>query len=327
MLKELKVAAIYIGAIIGAGFASGREIIVYFNNCSYFNFVIVAFLLSLLFYFFIKVPKIESKIFNILIILAMFISYIIMVSALCQLEEQLKIDNLSILVSFLCIFIAAFNIEKIKIINILSILFIVIMLIYLSSLAPINSKGNISILSSINYVGMNTLLGGVIVNEKKTDLNKAEKIKAAFLVFVIFLVLFFMVYKIAVCENLSTMPILDFSKKYANIYISAIVILLAIFTTQLSSAHIIFEKLKGKFKSTNIFIFLASLTICAYKLPYSFMSLKMYPILGYMGCIYIVVLVIKTLKKEFSFNKFSNAFNSKIHNAGHNTQKYSCRHN
>ncbi|MBU5294310.1 YkvI family membrane protein [Anaerosalibacter bizertensis] len=196
----LKLAFIYIGTIIGAGFASGREIIDFFGVYGakgIIGMVLSSFLFMFIGAFFLskiyekKINGYENLINNIfgeklgffidtVIILSLFIGYCIMVSgsgALFNQEFNLS-KNIGIYLMVILSFITfLFSLEGLSFINSILVPLLVLGIIYFggnviieegfifSNLKGIEytNKGNF-ITSSILYVGFNSLLLIVILS-------------------------------------------------------------------------------------------------------------------------------------------------------------------
>lgn len=320
MFKQLKLASIYIGSIIGAGFASGREIILFFEDKSIISLFIAALFLAILYIFFSSGEIIDNKFINILTIFSMFISFILMCSALMSLQENLNIKKFAIITAFICIMISVFNIEYIKIVNIFAVFLILILLINLSLKTNFTAYDSIDFLSPFSYVGMNILLGGIIINKAKDNYTIKEKFFGGVVVFLIFFILLTLVHNIANKFSSFALPILEFAKSENCLYISGAIVCLSIATTLISSSHFLFKNLSKYMDKNWVILFLIFLAIAAHRSNYYNLSKIMYPILGYTGCIFTLICIFIKLKKEFSFNNFANTFNKKIHNASHYTK-------
>lgn len=200
-MNYLKIIFIYIGLIIGAGFASGREICEYFNFCSNTDFTgvaIAAILFTFVCYIILKksvkyelynISDYIKHIFSFSKLLQIFFMCLIFFDLVCGLIVMLSscgemIQNLlntpkiigSIMLAVCCFVVFIFDIKGIAVINIilvpiitLTITFICIFSILTKIYAPtflnmlIGADRNIIFLS-ICYVSYNTLTAASVLS-------------------------------------------------------------------------------------------------------------------------------------------------------------------
>ncbi|WP_077369297.1 YkvI family membrane protein [Anaerosalibacter sp. Marseille-P3206] len=196
----VKIAFIYIGTVIGAGFASGREIIDFFGVYGLkgiLGMIISGCLFAFIGAFFLsKVYELNiqnnnellnlifgkklSIIIETIIAIYLFVGFSIMLSgsgAILSEEFNLPIDFGIYLMSILCFVVFIFSIKGLSFINTLLVPILIIGIIFLSSNvilkeglvfsntqgASITNKGNF-ITSSILYVSFNSLLMIVVLS-------------------------------------------------------------------------------------------------------------------------------------------------------------------
>ena len=91
MLNAIKVTSLFIGAIVGAGFATGREVILYFGEGGYLTPVAAGLMMGVMSAVFLLAGKYSSsgrlwsafnKAVDFLVSVAMVITYAVMCSAL-----------------------------------------------------------------------------------------------------------------------------------------------------------------------------------------------------------------------------------------------------
>lgn len=318
MFKNIKRACIYVGSIIGAGFASGRELILFFYPSSYISLLFAATLLSLVYALFSFIKK-ESKFFNVILIISSIMTFICMIQSINNLEQEMSLwKGLSIISGVLVAIIAKFGLEKLKIINSTIVAIIVLLFVVMSIKAPFIKGNGVEIIGSIKYVGMNILIGCGVVEKNS---NKKDIIKDCTCILLIFCILFFLVYKVAFLYPNEAMPLLSFAKKLHLEFIYAICMFGAIITTMFSSAHIIYENSKI-YLNSNILTIMLCIISCLFTKPnYKVFSQYIYPILGYIGCIYLVYEIGLAIERIlFLYNK-ADKFNREIHKRGHYAKK------
>ena len=318
MIKHLKIACIYVGSIIGAGFASGRELVLFFYPDSFASMVLAAVLLALVCMLFMLVPK-NNFIVNLMAIIASILTFVCMLTSINNLEAELSLPKItSILTGIGVSIVALFGVEKIKNINLVLIPIIVVLFIFMAIKAPSIKGEGVRVLNSIKYVGMNSLLGGAVVT-KEEKMSLKDKLLSSIYIVIMFIALFYLVYKIAIVYKDSALPVLSFAKEYKLDAIYGICVYFAIVTTLISSAHVVYENTKNILNTKICVGFFVVLSLVFHEPDYKGFSSIIYPILGYMGCVYIVYNLVLIVKRIFSSNDFVKDFNRKIHYCSHKT--------
>lgn len=153
MKNIIKAVCVIIGTIIGAGFASGKEIYIFFNIYGIkglFGITVASILTGIIIYkILIKIRKIDAKnykeylkqmqinpkieeVFNIIINIFLLISFYIMIAGFCayfQQEFNIPSTIIAIIVCFMCYITFMNNIEGVSKINTILIPFLIIMIV------------------------------------------------------------------------------------------------------------------------------------------------------------------------------------------------------
>lgn len=333
ILNLFKIIFVIIGSIVGAGFASGAEIYLFFNSYGYNGFfgiflcgIITSFIIFLVLkityenninnYYDFLTFKIKNKliinIINNIVNIFLLTSFFVMVSGIIFLFKKINLNNYFIY--FLFILILYFSLIKnldglIKINKILIpilIIFIVFFYhklnIYINNnfILNINYKKN-WILSSFLYSSYNCVLLIPLLISLKKEINNKKQIKyisffSGF--FIIFLA--FIIYKLnfILGDNINTfeMPLLYVSTKLGILYeyLYGIIIFFAIFTSTVSSGYAFLNNIS---KNNKQYKFLC-IIICIFSIfisSFGFSNLvnNLYPFFGYLGIIQIMLIFLK----------------------------------
>ena len=330
MKNVLKVTFLYIGLVIGAGFASGREILEFFNLKNREDFagiVLAGALFSLVVYiilikskqygttdFFEFTDMISGKagyFIKKFMFLYLFAGFFVMLSAGGTLFSfSLGCDKKIgiIFMAVLCFIVLVFESRGIVILNtllvpimILGIIYICISELLFGVVATFNSldfvKNNF-LASAVCYVSYNTInAGAVMVPMSKSMTEKEIKISALLsgvtlgtLILVVWLT-----------QNLrfndiymSEFPMLDIAANQGivqkNIY--SMVLLMSICTTAASCGFGVLSAFKLNTKGERV---LAVLILCLLAAPLSYLEFSslvanVYSMFGYVGLIWLVIL-------------------------------------
>lgn len=302
------------GTVVGSGFASGKEIMVFFSrfgSISYFYIAIAIILFFILFYFFLVRGKKILHVLNnskILGFITLFVSIIFCASMLAGVQNLfsyfptwLSVVCL-ILVVLLCFFFTFKGFEGLEKINlalmpIASLLFLVVLC------GTLNVKSNLvvsvnsfaGLLYSPLYVALNTSMSGIVICKFSEKLNKRQ----AFLtcLFACLLLLSFLLLGNFILQRngdsfFSQMPFLYLTSGTFLFYPCHFVILVGCITTLVSLCYNIKSQLQLFFKS-NLFSTSISilLPLILSLVGFSHIVSFLYPFCSVLGIFMLVYLV------------------------------------
>lgn len=321
---------VIIGTIIGAGFASGREILNFFNIYEKKGFISICIssaifgLAIILVSFVVKKYKIKdykeliskNKILTFVLPIFSFTCFSIMISGVgAFFEEYLNINFWlgSGIATSICYTIFLHDFKGIEVINIFLVPIILIGIFILgfynyekigitlelkSFYISSSFTGNF-VVSAILYASYNLLiLVPILVNFEKYNLSNKKILLIGVLTFITLGILIFLIYRVnnkfypnIMAYELPNMKIASLISKKMQIFYG-IVVLCAIFTTAISAG---FSFLKMKHKENyekNAFIMCVVAFLCA-KLGFSNMINICFPLFGYLGIFQIILILIK----------------------------------
>ncbi len=335
MKQTLSISSVYIGLVIGAGFASGREIFEYFNIPTQTNvsgvalstlwFGLISYIIMSLsktlncdtFDSFIeKVSHKAAPLAKAFMYLFMFCGFFVMLAAsgtLLQNTLNAPFGTGVFALALFCFGVFAFDLRGIVAINSILVPFMLIGMTVLcvSSLligTPAFSsfeivKNNIFV-SALCYVSYNTITAGAVMlplSAKQT--HKCILRSAVFssailglLIFIVWLTLNLFYDKLCTAE----MPLLELAAFRGDIYknLYAIILFMALCTTAISHGFGILSKFRFKTPSDRI---IAAALLCLIAMPFakfgfSTLIAKLYSVFGYLGLIWTGLIIYKFLK-------------------------------
>lgn len=335
MKQIINISAVFIGLVIGAGFASGREIFEYFSIPSSTDFtgiVIATISFAAICYIIMKLAqKHQCSDFDSLLsslsgqfapfvrffmFSYMFCGFFIMLAACGVLaEETFEISpQYGIwLLAIVCFGVFSFDIKGLVAFNTVLVPLMVAGMVFVcfSSLfqpLPVfldfNRIKTNPIISSLCYVSYNTITAGAVlvplsVTASKKQLLGASAISGGILGLLIFIVWFTM-NTFFDHLMLSEMPLLDLAadKGKFTTFIYTLVLFMALCTTAVSQGFGILSKFK--FAKTSHRIFSAAV-LCLFAIPFAgfgFSSLvsNLYSAFGYVGLVWTGVVIWKFVK-------------------------------
>ena len=345
-----------LGAILGAGFASGKEIQTFFTNygvIAYLLMVVACVLFAWTFYLFARIGKIVkphsiaditratlgkvSSVVDVLLMLSMFVTLSAMLGATDGLAQTVfsgySFPWASILLAVGIVLVLSggkqsmFNTSKIIMPVIVVMIFASLIAFFCVSPKEMSSVEMIQPVSrqlkgfmyAFLYVGLNTISESFIVARVSEKMNKKQSMIASIacaLVVIVFAVLISVALTFAGNDvYASSLPMLKLSylvgTGLGNAY--AFVLLLAIFTTAVSTTYTMTSWLKqfvkNKFLSTNIIV---AVGFFLSRFGFSNIVEIFYPLKGVLGIVLILAFSMFYFKHNNS-KKLDYQFSSKLY--------------
>ena len=340
MREIISITLVIIGALVGAGFASGQEIFSFFylyGLYGVFGIILMCILMYILIYKTLKIiylNKIDNyneflklflkenkanKIINIIINILLLFSFFIMVAGFgAYFEQELGINRLfgSFLFSFLCAIVFFLDIKGIlKISNIvvpLLIIFIIFIgiknILNIQDIKLIRTKNN-WIMNSILYTSYNLILLIPVLISLRKQISKELNIKyIAFFSSIIINILAILIFMLMAEWNLidlekQEMPAIYIvrNKFFEFRNMYAFIILASIFTTAISVGIGFLQNISKNKKSYTQYVIIMCITsLFITKIGFSKVMNFIYPVFGYFGIMQIVLILTRKLKNDIA---------------------------
>lgn len=296
-----------IGTVIGSGFISGKEIVVFFSRFGYFSFPCIVLAFILFFLLFKKLlslgdsalEKLKKSKFAFLINL--FLCLFFSSAMFAGISNLLVFDKIAInFVIFFIVLLFAFIVFKFgmgslnKINFILVPFMLVVFLVMLStklSIKPLSLQvncgfGGLSFLYAILYVILNTANGGVIIANLGQRLSKKQKTQVAFisaLTLSVILLIANIVLLLNPTSFLSAMPLVSMFSLEGHV-IMTFVVFIGCLTTLLTLVYTLSSSMRGLCKN-EFFIFFISVIVplLLSLLGFDFIVEYLYPLASIFG--------------------------------------------
>ena len=340
-MKYLNFGFIFLilGSIIGAGFASGKEIMVFFSGSGKFSFVTI--LISSIFLFFViknliclgqtvkttnikiineKLFKRSSKFFNFFILLGLFIFLTAMIAGLNSIGDvifkNINFPILTILSMLFSIFIVLNGFESIKKLNLILMPIVIIFIVIVSVLAITSKSINFEfqtinfavflkyLMLGLFYISYNIVFASSLIFEKSKEFSKKQIVFNLLFITIIFASIIILVNLAMIKFNYDCdMPMLYLAFNFGNILglLFSFILWFSVLTSLISSLYMIVHAVNiNKLVSCCLFLTLAFI--------FSFFGFSkivniIYPLEGIICLIFII--------KVFMFNKKTCEFSPK----------------
>ena len=331
MKEVFSVVLVIIGALIGAGFASGQEIYSFFyiyGVNGLIGIIITSFLISLIIYkcfkiiyenninsydeflkMFIKNKRV-TKVVNIILNILLLVTFYIMIAGFgAYFQQEIGISQIigSVILAILCVIVFFSNVKGVLKVSgfIVPILIICIILLGGINLFDLNYKIEIpilkngSILSSVLYCSYNIILLIPVLISIRKQITKESNIKyIAILSGNFMIIMSVMVYmlltKIDIDISTIQMPVVYvISNFYTNFkFIYAFIILASIFTTAISIGMGFLQNIaKNKRSYSQFVLFMCITSLLFCNFGFSKLVNFVYPFFGYIGIIQLILIL------------------------------------
>lgn len=330
MIEVISITLVIIGALIGAGFASGQEIFSFFyiyGKNGIYGILIMSILIGIFIYkslkiiyqkqvynyndflnLFIKNTKIRNVILWIVNVLLLVSFYIMVAGFGAYFEQEIGINRIigSIVLNLLCVIVFFSNIKGVlKASNfIVPFLIFFIFFIGIKNIVQIRTidfyqMKNNWILSMLIYNSYNFILLMPVLISLKKQITKEKNIKkVSILVTIIILILSINIFFLLLNANIKEienqeMPIVYIISNYFNKYkkIYAFIVLASIFTTAISVGIGFLQNISKNSNSYPQFVlFMCITSLLMSNIGFSKLLNFIYPVFGYIGILQIVII-------------------------------------
>ena len=330
MIEVISITLVIIGALIGAGFASGQEIFSFFyiyGKNGIYGILIMSILIGIFIYkslkiiyqkqvynyndflnLFIKNTKIRNVILWIVNVLLLVSFYIMVAGFGAYFEQEIGINRIigSIVLNLLCVIVFFSNIKGVLKASNLIVPFLIFFIFFIGiknivqiRTIDFHQMKNNWILSMIIYNSYNFILLMPVLISLKKQITKEKNIKkVSILVTIIILILSISIFFLLLNANIKEienqeMPIVYIISNYFNKYkkIYAFIVLASIFTTAISVGIGFLQNISKNSNSYPQFVlFMCITSLLMSNIGFSKLLNFLYPVFGYIGILQIVII-------------------------------------
>lgn len=295
----LRVAVVYIGTMVGAGFATGQEVQLYFDSTDVFTIIVASvtagLLCSLMLYAGkrrVLNEKFESILGGIFAVSGM-LTVGIMLSAIKEITHSPFIVLISLVV---CMIISVFGNKAMKIFNIIAVPVIIVAVFVVSIINKGKIEGNFLFFRGFSYSCMNIFFESALMYREGKEMTIKDISLCGVAVAVGLNILIVCMRKACVPIH-EIMPFLVSSKAHGLGWLAYIVIIFAIYSTMVNCLEISLDFGKMHFDKTIVYAFIFVLCFLISVFPFDSMVSAIYPFFSYFG-IGLGVLIVVLLFKE-----------------------------
>ena len=314
MKEGLKCAAVFIGTVIGAGFATGQEVLLYFGRSSIAVPIFSGILLGLFNAYFLAIgAKFNDRInehmlqnkakalYDVCMFICAYITFIAMFSGVETLFVKIfDIKYTSVAWVVAAGFIAANGLRFMKGLNSVALPVILLLTIVIFAYSDKEkANGAYNFFNGITYAAMNVMLSmGVMIRLGKTATKKS--IWASGCATAVVMATMLALITLVVKKSGGEMPVYVAADKVGLKYAAGAVILLSVFTTMVSALETAAEIIAPDEKKKTAGVIFVTLLSLPFQALFSFENIVdyYYPVVSGMGILIVIVLSVFVIFKK-----------------------------
>ena len=311
--RAVKAACLFVGSVVGAGFATGREIALFFGGGSVVNVGIAAAFMGAAAFLFLETgakraaidPRVQAGA-DAVVAASSFVVYAAMIaSAESVLFGLFGKKGLSLFVALFCAILSPKSTAWASRLNFLAVPALVAIVIFVGVKTPFSpSFTSVRPFTSAAYGAMNMLFSGALMVEEGRALSKKERLGAAALCGGLIFVLLLFMFRAASLSSESEMPFLVAAERAGMGSIAPVALLLAIVTTMVGCDYLVTDKLNAVFRDP----ILSSALVLLFGYLLSLVGFApivraAYPVVSYLGIAFTfaAVLIVFASEKRRAF--------------------------
>ncbi len=287
MKKSISVTFGFIGTVIGAGFASGKEILLYFSGASVFTPFLAGAILGLLAFLFCEMGRTGDaysyfgKARTVFVLLVKAANLAVFCTTIAACEEVIFAlfgfhggAILTVLATLLTLFTDKRLMGAVSFVCVTSIL-VMLFIVFFKSDATL-PRGSFSPLSALTYAGMNMLTGGFFIAASVKNFTRKNSLIVAALSGVVLSVLLLIVYMLCAEQN-AIFPLISAAENAGLETVGLVILYIAMFTTCNGTCYVVAEN------SIEKALLIATLSLVVSCFGFEKLIGALYPVIGAVG--------------------------------------------
>lgn len=304
LFKCFSVSFTYIGAVIGAGFATGREVMLYFGDSGIVCAAAGGALMGLLAGIFLFSSRTFSILLNstskaakgvciaikICLYIATYATFLCMLSA-CEeiISQSFGIKNVGVWTGLFVSFVALLDMRVMQKFNLALVPVIIVLLLVLAKDCATPQAGKFSLFKVLSYACMNVMTGGYLLAEQREKFTVRECVFTSVFTAAVFASAVAIVFAVSAKFSNFSMPVYEFAKINNLKGVSGAVIYLAVFTTLIGCAKLVCQENDAlKIPKAFSVVMLIITTFIGVRLNFARAVAVIYPAIGYAGIAYLI---------------------------------------
>lgn len=310
----IRAAWLFVGAVVGAGFATGQEVLVFFGGQSIHVCWIAGCIAGGMCTLFLLLGRARERIaipclvdtgVEIVLWLGACATFVCMVSAAEGVFlDAIGIRGIGLWTGMVFALWSVFPGKWADVANSVTVPVLCLLTIVVAVGSPLPVQGRIDGISAFQYCAMNILLGGYVVSDAGRSLTVRQCVGAGVCTAVAMSILLICVYATASQYPHAAMPVLAFATSHGKKAVCAVVIYLAVCTTMAGSGSMIATRVKStRVGQIGAVLLLSALAMTGSASDFAQFVRTWYPRMGYLGIGYVAYALLVCLVAAVSDRK------------------------
>jgi len=291
-VRGVRAAALFVGSVVGAGFATGREISLFFGGDGVWSLVVASLFMAVCAFSFLSMgasgkaldPRVTLAV-DTVVSVSSFAVYAAMIAAS---EELLFLitgaRGLSLLLAIIISALASGRIGWLSGLNLVAVPMMVAVIVTVGVRAEAVTGGAFHPLRALAYGGMNMLFSGALMVEEGGRLSVAERVTASVTAGVLTFVLMLFMWKCVCGTGASSMPFLEAASREKVGTLASVALFLAIVTTMASCAYLLISRLTALTRDRTLSASLTTLAgVLTSTVGFAPLVAYSYPVISFLG--------------------------------------------
>ena len=251
LIRGVRTAALFVGSVVGAGFATGQEIALFFGGDGVGSLVVAAMFMAVCAYAFLEMgarrvvagPAL-SLATDTVIALSSFAVYAAMIAAAEEVLFRLTgARGLSLPLAVAVSIVAGRRLSWVSALNLVAVPLMIAVIVWVGGRTSADLGGSFHPLRALAYGGMNLLFSGALMIGEGGRLARGERITASLAAGVTIFILLLFMHRAVASTNAVEMPFLAAASREGLGTLASLALLLAIVTTMAGCAYLLIDRL------------------------------------------------------------------------------------
>ena len=290
-ISIFKTVFLFVGAVIGAGFATGSEVMLYFGGTGLSSVILSGSLIGVFAIVFALFGKLSNRykwldnLLKIAVFFSSFATFCVMISGADEvIRFAFNIKYFGAFTGVIVAFLLLFDMRIIKIINSVIVPFILLLFAVMLIKTGGNLGGGFDPSSSILYASMNMLLGGYMMTREGRNYSVKNILWIGGIIAIIMTTLLGFCYFISMEGYGFSMPLFEVAKRIGLGACAGVIIYLAIFTTLIGAGRVMGDIMCDLGQNKYLFsLLIALVSVLVYSADFRQSVAFIYPPLGWVG--------------------------------------------
>ena len=292
-IEGFETAALFVGSVVGAGFATGREIILFFGESGVAGLAVAALFMAVCAFAFMDMgargvrldPRLELSV-DTVVAVASFAVYAAMIAAAeSVLAAWTGRKGLSVPIALFVMLFAGKRMAWVSRLNLVAVPLMAALIVLVGSRSAGRGAGEgIDLLRSLAYGGMNLLFSGALMRKEGARLTLSARIVASVLSGVVIFLMMYFLWRSVRGDASAEMPFLAAASREGLGTVALLALLLAIVTTMASTAFLVTDRVNALFRDPVLSSSLVTLfAVLLSSVGFSPLVTYTYPVVSYLG--------------------------------------------